>query len=104
MKNFVQSGDVITVTAPGTIASGDLVRIGNLIGVAVGAAASGESVPIKTMGVFELPKVAGQQWGVGDLIYFDGAACTTDDTYTPLIGVAVADAAETATTGLVRLG
>jgi predicted RecA/RadA family phage recombinase len=58
MKNFIQRGDMITVTAPtGGVTSGQGVLVGNLFGVAATTAAEGESAEIATIGVYELPKL-----------------------------------------------
>lgn len=59
MKNFVADGKVITVTAPAAVSSGDMVRVGKLLGVAQADAASGASVEIAVGGVFNLPKATG---------------------------------------------
>lgn len=59
MKNFIQRGDMITVTAPtGGVTSGQGVLVGNLFGVAATTTAEGESVELATVGVYELPKLA----------------------------------------------
>jgi predicted RecA/RadA family phage recombinase len=41
MRNFVQMGDVVTVTSPATVSSGNGVLIGTLFGVAATDAESG---------------------------------------------------------------
>ena len=46
MKNFVQPGNTITLTAPYAVASGDGLLVGSIFGVASGSAALGE--PIET--------------------------------------------------------
>lgn len=106
MKNFVQHGDDITITAAADISSGDLVRAGLLVGVAGTDALTGEEVAIKTTGVFELPKTSGQAWTVGAAIYMIPASglCTTATTAGNIfVGVAVAEAANPSPTGIVRL-
>lgn len=104
MRNFVQTDDTITVTAPAAVASGDLVIIGTLAGVAVTDAASGAEVEIKTKGVFDLPKTSAQAWTVGAAIYGTSAGVTTTvSTDNVLIGKAVAVAANPSGTGRVRL-
>ena len=35
MKNFVKTGEVITVTAPYAVSGGDLVNVGAIAGVAI---------------------------------------------------------------------
>lgn len=107
MKNFVQHGDTLTVIAPAAVASGEGVLVGSIFGVAVTAADSGADVPIKTTGVFDLPKIGSQEWSAGDLVYWDNAnkRCTTVDTGNVLIGAAVAPVPDGAgdTIGRVRL-
>ncbi len=39
MKNYVQPGNAITLTAPYAVASGDGLLVGSIFGVAAGAAA-----------------------------------------------------------------
>lgn len=104
-SNFLQPGDTVTVEAPATVSSGDGVLVGLLFGIAVTDAGSGSDVPIKTTGVFRLPKVSAQAWAtVGLTIYWDdgNTRCTTVDTGVP-IGVNVATAANPSATGDVRL-
>jgi predicted RecA/RadA family phage recombinase len=103
LRNFIQPGDVVTVAAPATIASGGGVLVGTLFGVAVTDAASGEPVEIKTTGVFTLPKASAQAWTVGVAIYWDGSLCTTVSTDNTLIGKALAVAANPSGSGVVRL-
>lgn len=104
-KNYIQPGDTVTVTAPATVASGAGVLVGTLFGVAITGAASGAAVPIKTTGVFDLPKTSAQAWTVGAAIYWDDTAknCTTTSTSNTLIGKALAVAANPSATGVVRL-
>lgn len=106
MRNFVQHGDTLTVPAPADVVSGALVKVGVLVGVAGIDAAEGEDVPIKTTGVFDLPKTSAQAWTVGVAIYMipaTGLATTATTAGNVLIGVAAAAAANPSPTGLVRL-
>ncbi len=94
MQNFVQAGAAITVTAAAAASSGDVVKIGNLIGIAQGSAATGEELVLATYGVFELPKVAADALAVGDPVYWrssDGLVTGTA-TGNSKLGVAVSDA------------
>jgi len=106
MKNFVSSGDVLTIPAPATVASGDVVIAGALVGIAAHDAASGDEVTIKLGGVYELPKVAAEAWTLGAAIYWDATAkkCTTTSTDNTLIGKAAAAAENPSDVGLVLLG
>lgn len=72
MKNFIQDGNVLTVTAPaGGVTSGDAVAITSLFGVAAFDAIAGAAVEVAVAGVFELPKVATDVIAVGDTLYWD---------------------------------
>lgn len=96
MKNYIQPGKTVTVTAPGTVTSGQLVVVGSLVGVAAFDAASGAEVEIDTEGVFTLPKVVADAIAQGDKLYWDsGAAKVTKTAGTgskPFVGVARAAA------------
>lgn len=56
MRNEISNGKTATVTAPGTTASGAIVEVGALCGVATNPAASGAAVVIALEGEYELPK------------------------------------------------
>ena len=62
MKNFIQDGKSLTVTAPAAVASGDFVQVGRIRGVAVTSAASGAQVELKTKGVFDIPKTGSEEF------------------------------------------
>lgn len=105
MKNYVQPGDTLTLTAPYAVASGAGLLVGSIFGVATAAAASGAAVEAAVTGVFDLAKATGAAWTVGARIYWDDTAknCTTTASTNKLIGVAVAAAASGDTVGRVRL-
>ena len=104
MRNFHSSGDAVSVTAPADVASGDLVIVGALIGVATADAANGASLEIVTRGAFRLTKdtsVVAQ----GSVIYWDesAGACTEVATDNTRIGVAIAASPSDTPSCLVRL-
>lgn len=109
MKNFVQPGDMVSVTAPYALASGAGCLVGSLFGVASAAADNGAAVEIATRGVFDLAKAGSQAWTVGARIYWDDSAKVTTTAAASgankLIGVAVAAVGSGAgeTTGRVLL-
>jgi predicted RecA/RadA family phage recombinase len=107
MKNYVQPGNTITLTAPYDVASGDGLLVGSIFGVATGAAANGEPIEAALVGVFDLKKVGSQAWAVGDKVYWDNTAKETTKTTTSntLIGVAIEAVGSGAgeTVGRVRL-
>jgi len=107
MKNFVQPGNTITLTAPYAVASGEGLLVGAIFGVAAADAASGEPVETALVGIYDLKKTASQAWAAGDKVYWDNTAkeATKTTTSNTLIGVAVAAVAGGAgdTIGRVRL-
>ncbi len=105
MKNFIQEGDTITLTAPYAVVSGDGLLVGSIFGVACGDAASGADVESMIEGAFTLKKATAQAWTQGALIYWDNAAknCTTTVATNKLIGVAINAALSADTVGNVRL-
>ena len=106
MKNYLQPGNVITVTAPAALASGDGCLVGSLFGVACGTYIEGDAdAELAVVGVFELPKVSAQAWTAGAKVYWNATdkACTTMATGNTLIGAAVKAAANPSATGIVRL-
>jgi predicted RecA/RadA family phage recombinase len=75
VKNFIQRGDMITLTAPtGGVTSGQGVLVGNLFGIAATTAAEGESIEIAPVGVYELPKRASAVIAAGDRVAWDNTA------------------------------
>jgi len=105
-RNFIKSGDVLTLTAPsGGVVSGAAYLIGSLLVVAQNTAAQGNEFEGKTTGVFALPKATGQAWTQGAKVYWDNTAknFTTSSTDNTLAGVAAVAAASGVSTGLARL-
>lgn len=108
MKNYVQEGDYLTITAGADVAAGELVQFGSLHGVAVAAIANGEQGVIHMQGVYSLPKLtaaAGDACTAGGPVYFSsGSVSGTDSSGTrKLVGYAMAAANQAATTVNVRL-
>ena len=107
MKNYVQPGNTITLTAPYAVAAGDGLLVGSIFGVAAGTAALGEPVETALTGVFDLTKIGSQAWTAGARIFWDDTnkRTTTVATDNTLIGAAVEAVASGAgdTIGRVRL-
>lgn len=78
-KNYIQPGEVIDYTAGADIATGDVVVVGNLIGVAITDIANGAVGPAKITGVFELPKVPTAVIGAGETVNWDLDVGAFDD-------------------------
>ena len=75
MKNYIQRGEVIEVAAAASaVASGQVVVIGALLGVANHPAAQGESFNANLVGVYEVPKAAAAAVAQGAALYWDVSA------------------------------
>lgn len=108
--NYIQAGEVIDYTAGADISSGDVVAVGNLVGVAITDIANGETGPVGIDGVWELPKVSAAVIGAGETVNWDASAGEFDDNAaTPATGdltggcVAVAAAGNGDTTVKVKI-
>lgn len=98
MKNYVQSGDVVTVVAPVAVQSGGFLLVGELFGFAQADAAQFEEVALATRGVFETAVESASALATGGVVYTaDGETLTAEsddgegNAYMR-IGVAVSDA------------
>jgi predicted RecA/RadA family phage recombinase len=105
MKNYIQAGDAITVTAPYAVASGDGMLVGALFLVATGAAANGAVVEGVTEGVFDITTLGTDTGAVGTKMYWDNAAkrLTTTLTSNTFVGHLIAAKTNGPTTSRVRL-
>lgn len=103
--NFVQEGTVLDLAAPYDRTAGQGALIGSVFGVALNTVVSAATGQFQVEGVFDLTKTSAQAWVLGDRIYWDDTnkRCDNDPTKGPLIGVAVAVAANPSSTGRVRL-
>src|SRR3569623_2199117 len=105
MKNFVQKGNALTLTADRTLAAGDAMLVGKIYGVAyddLAAAATGE---VLTEGVCDLTALSTDTAAIGDVPYWDNTnhRLTTTATGNTRVGVAVAAKAAAATTARIKL-
>lgn len=104
MKNYIQPGNTLTLTAPANVKGGEIVTVGQIVGVAAGDAVSGADFDLVTVGVFDLPKVAAQAITVGATVYVDDdGLVTTTATDNVKLGVAVTAAANPSPSVAVRL-
>jgi len=110
-QNFITCGDVLDYTAGGAIASGAPVLVGDLLGVAlVAAAASGDVIAVQVEGVFEIAKrthASSAAMAQGTKLYWDAGNSRLDNTdnsgANKHVGYAYAAAASTAATVYARL-
>ena len=110
MQNYIAPGDVLTVVAAAAIVSGQGLLVGDMLTVAAGSAAIGESVSVITEGVFTLPKRTNASTAAilqGAAVYWDNTAKVIDNTSNTgankLAGYAYVAAVSTAATVQVRL-
>ncbi len=107
MRNYVQKGETLTLTAPYAVSSGGGALVGSIFGVAATDVASGAEGEFQVEGVFDLARETGggTAWSAGDLVYWDNTnkRATKTATSNKLIGVAVRAAADGDATGRVRL-
>ncbi len=104
MKNYHSKGDTLTLTPTADGASGDIVIVGDLAGVALGDHTAGVSTPVRMEGVVEVPKAA-VAIGEGVKLYATaGKVVTTDAGGNTAIGYAATAALSGDATVLVKLG
>lgn len=105
-NNFIQPGNIIEYTAAADIKSGDVVKMGNILGVALLDIANGATGSVQITGVFTCPKVSGAVIKAGESLTWDVSAGAFDDNAaTPATGdvsgppsIAFADAGNGVTT------
>lgn len=103
--NYVQPGEVITLTAPYARESGQGAKVGAIFGVATVDVDNAAEAPFVLRGVWTLPKTSAQAWVQGDRIYWDDSnkRCDNDPTVGMFIGVAPAAADNPSSTADVLL-
>jgi predicted RecA/RadA family phage recombinase len=107
-RNYISPGNIVTIPAPANVDSGGVVVAGAIVGVAQGAATSGQPVDVALKGIYRLPKVSANVFSLGEVVFWNAAdSLVTDDAASganPRIGVAVAAAGNGAGSANVRLG
>lgn len=79
-SNYVQCGDVINWTNGGSaVSSGDVVVIGQILGVALVDIANGATGAVAIEGVYTVPKVSGAVIAQGESLSWDVSAVGFDD-------------------------
>lgn len=107
MKNFIQDGDVLTLTPGAAVASGTGYLFGAaLFAVAVADVANGVPGAFITEGVVEIGKTSALAISVGDRLYWDATNKVVNKTSTAqeCVGVAVEAAANPSATVKMKLG
>lgn len=105
MRNYIQKGDAPDVVFLTVAKAGDAVLIGDaLFGVVPNDQAAGTSGPLATVGMFDLPKAAGEI-APGKKLFWDAAAgvLTTAGSGKPYVATAPRGAPAGAATVVARL-
>lgn len=89
MQNKLAAGTKIEVTLGATVAAGDVVQVGKILGVAVNGGDSGDVIAVDLTGAYRLSK-ASVAITKGDPVYWDIADKeANDDIENPIIGIAM---------------
>lgn len=108
-NNYIQPGQVLEHTLSGDVTSGDVLVLGDSVGVALQSGGSGDTIPVAVEGVFQVDKTSGTAWNLGDKLDWDVSASKFAKGLTAATGdvedcaIAAAAAASDATTGYVKL-
>lgn len=89
MRNYVSDGKTInfTNTTGSPIPNGAVVPLADILGIAQSDIAIGDAGVLHLQGVFELPKVSGAVFAVGEKLLWDASAGAFDDSAaTPAAG------------------
>lgn len=102
MRNYISSGETLTLPAPdGGAESGVPFKIGGLLAVPKANAPAGVRVACQMAGHMTLPKATGSAWDHGTPLFWNNSAkkVTTSDTGNIFVGYATAPAASGDTEG-----
>lgn len=107
MNNYVQPGEIVTLTASGTVTAGTVYKTGSIIALALTSAATTERYTAQRTGVITYTRATGgsSAWTEGVAIYWDDSAkkFTKTSASNTLVGVAAAATGDSDATGDVLL-
>jgi predicted RecA/RadA family phage recombinase len=108
MTNYDSPGDIMELTAPsGGVSSGDVVKVGSIVGVVIADAAEGEAMQAAVKGIFDnLACLSSDDISQGDPLYWDDGNSRftlTSASGLVLCGVAAADSGSGTATVKVKL-
>lgn len=106
MKNFIQKGDVLTLTPSAAVASGVGFLFGTLFGVATTDTAINAPGEFRVRGVVEIGKTSALAIAVGARVFWDATNKVVNTTATAqqCVGIAVEAAANPSATVKILLG
>ncbi len=94
MKNFVQHGEYIEVTAPNDIESGELVAIGDLVGIAVTNASKSSKVSLGIGKIYAVPKEEKDELKLGQKVAVKNSKAVPIADGLPYAGIVTKDAGQ----------
>lgn len=106
MKNYVQDGRALDLTAPsGGVVSGLAYKIGAIICIAAADAIATAIFVGYTEGVYDVVSDTGTAWAEGDVVYWDNTAkvFTKTTTSNTKCGVVVSAKLSATATGRIKL-
>ena len=105
MKTYYKSGEIVDYTAGSNIAAGDVVPLGNRLGIALDAIASGAVGPVAVCGVYKVTKDAVVAWTQDCEVFWDATAAVFTAVRKGLqrAGLAFVAAGSSATSGYLAL-
>lgn len=101
MKNYIQEGDVLTLTPTVAVAAGTGYLFGAaLFGIAIADVAANTAGAFAIEGVFDIAKTSALAITTGDRLFWDATNKVVNKTATAqqCVGIAVADAANPSAT------
>lgn len=104
LGRFVYKGETVDYKATKDLAYGEVVELGTRIGVAASVIKNGEVGTLNITGVYELTATSGEEYKIGDIVYFKNEGVTkTKSSSEPTAGIVVAEKRNGATTALVKI-
>ena len=95
MKNYINEGNLVRLTAPGAVSAGDVYEGVSRIGVYVDDAASGASAEVAFKGQYSLAALSTDTWAPGQALYWDAANDRLPDTIGSNIPAGIAGGTKT---------
>lgn len=104
-KNFIENGDAVQIRATEDVKSGDVVIIGEMVGVAITDITTGELGACSTVGVWEFNAKAADNISQGAVVYWDATAkeATTTKGSNKVLGKAWSTSPASSTTIAVKI-
>jgi len=90
---YVQRGDSVDFIPSVDMEAGEIVRLGNLIGITKIPIAAGTLGSVSVTGVFDVEKPPGITFAVGESVFWENGGASTTGTF---LGMAIANAGSAA--------